>query len=266
MIRGMSPQDPLPPATDATAPASELVQQLQALGWVDHTAIAVLLVFFVLGLFKGLIWQVSRIAILVVAYVVAGRFGHDVAALLGSGPPEQVAQDAMQDAAFAPGEATLYTAYVLLFLVVLVVLSLLSMLIKKLADKAGLSFFDRLGGGMLGVATGACVVLALVFAINMVFPQGQIAEAARSSHSLRFSQQAIEWLGGAVNDDLRSLLQLRPLQPHNGAGAPTPPPVEGQPSRPRPMAPGAIPLPGTPTPAEPTPPQPTGPQPGGGNR
>ncbi|MCB9878525.1 MAG: CvpA family protein [Planctomycetes bacterium] len=275
----MLPQDPVTPAT---APTHEIVQQLQALGWVDHTALAVLLVFFVLGLFKGLIWQVSRIAILVVAYVVAGRFGHDVAALLGSAPPAPSAPAAAADPnasgvdAAQLGDTTLYLAYVLLFVVVLVLLSLLAMLIKKLADKAGLSFFDRLGGGVLGVATGACVVVAMLFLVNMFLPQSPVAEAARSSHSLHYSQKAIDLLGSAVDDDLRSLLQLQPLRgpeplpgapdeppgsPSGDGGGPQQPPENhptqpgpGAPSQPRPMRPGELPLP---APAQPG---------GGGNR
>ena len=218
------PQDvPPPPAS------SDLLQQLQALGWVDHTALAVLAVFFVLGLFKGLIWQVSRIAILVAAYVVAGRFGHDVANALAAaggedasggsaagGPAGGAAADAV-----GPTETTLYLAYVLLFLAVLIALSLLAILVQKLAAKAGLGFFDRLGGGVLGVATGACVVLFGLFVVHMFFPQSQLAAAAESSHSLRLSKRAIDWLGANVPDDLREVFALQPLQapPPGGAGS-----------------------------------------------
>ena len=208
---------------DPTAVASTtdtVVTSLQSLGWVDKTALAVLLVFFVLGLFKGLIWQVSRIGILVAAYIVAGRFGQDVARMLGVKlhEPAPVGAEGAKggtlgaiSAAVPQGETTLYVAYCLLFVGVLIVLSLLAMLIKKLADRAGLGFFDRLGGGVLGVATGACVVLAGVFGIHMFFPSSQLAQAAGESHSLRWSQQAIGWLGEAVDDDLRSVLSLQPL-------------------------------------------------------
>jgi uncharacterized membrane protein required for colicin V production len=216
---------------------NSVVAALQSLGWVDKTALAVLLVFFVLGLFKGLIWQVSRIGILLAAYFVAGRFGHDVAALLGASPSNPVPVGVAGSGTLAlgtpevpQGETTLYVAYCLLFVGVLIVLSLLAMLIKKLADRAGLGFFDRLGGGVLGVATGACVVLAGVFGINMFFPSSNLAQAAGDSHSLRWSQQAISWLGDAVDDDLRSVLALQPLtadgtradrtQPANGDAIP----------------------------------------------
>jgi membrane protein required for colicin V production len=217
--------------SSAAATVNNYVTILQSLGWVDKTALAVLLVFFVLGLFKGLIWQVSRIGILLAAYFVAGRFGHDVASMLDAEPadPVLIGGDGSNTLASAspnlpPAETTIYLAYCLLFVGVLIVLSLLAMLLKKLADRAGLGFFDRLGGGVLGVATGACVVLACVFGINMFFPSSNLAIAAGESHSLAWSQKAIGWLGGVVDNDLRSVLSLQPLEdddpaPNAGAAA-----------------------------------------------
>lgn len=232
----LPPQDPVPPA------APDLLQDLQALTWIDHTALAVVLVFFVIGLFKGLIWQVSRVAILVAAYVVAGRFGGRIAAMLaGAGDNGEPA---------VAGETTLYLAYVLLFLAVLIVLSLLAMLLQKLAAKAGLGFFDRLGGGVVGVATGACVVLFGMFVVQMFFRQSQLALAAEGSYSMRWSQRAIDWLGPRVPDELRVVLELAPLQ--SGMHDPAP-------AAPAPDAP-AVP-PGEPAPDQPAVPPPAVPDP-----
>lgn len=204
----------------AAAAAPHWLSELQHLGWVDHTAIAVLLVFFVLGLFKGLIWQVSRIGILVVAYVAAGRLGATVGGWLLRTPA--VGGDANAPAATDTPETTLYLAYVLIFLVVLVALSLLAMLLQRLARQAGLGFFDRLGGGVLGVATGACVVLFGLFVVNMFFDGSQLANAAESSHALRLSRRAIDLLGDDVPDELRTVIALAPL--HAPAPATTPAP------------------------------------------
>lgn len=237
----LPPQDPVPSA------APDLLQDLQALNWVDHTALAVVLVFFVIGLFKGLIWQVSRVAILVAAYVVAGRFGGRIAAMLaGAGDNGEPA---------AAGETTLYLAYVLVFLLVLIVLSLLAMLLQKLAAKAGLGFFDRLGGGVVGVATGGCVVLFGMFVVQMFFRQSQLALAAEGSYSMRWSQRAIDWLGPRVPDELRVVLELAPLQsgmhdPAHEAPVPGTPeglpgdPVQDQPAIPPPTGPKDPPKPG----------------------
>lgn len=249
------------------AAPGDLLHQLQTVTWVDHTALGVLLVFFVLGLFKGLIWQVSRIAILVAAYVVAGRFGADVANALSRPPlaspaPAHAASPAAElvpvvpnpaagTGVQAPAETTLYLAYVLLFLAVLVVLSFGALLLQKLATKAGLGFFDRLGGGVLGVATGACVVLFGLFVVHMFFRGSQLAMAAEGSHSLRLSKRAIDWLGPRVPDELREVFALVPLHsaaadPQDDSLAPLPgtsPDPGGPVVLPPPGVPGSTPVP-----------------------
>ncbi len=265
------------PAPIAQAPDPSLLEALQQIGWVDRTALAVLLVFFVIGLFKGLIWQVSRVAILVLAYYVAGQFGHPVADWLrqtplatsapetrpsvppdaarpaDAGAAEAVATTAPNEpvdasvvarpAASPEADTTLYLAYVLIFLVVLVLLSLLALALQKLVRSAGLGFFDRLGGGVLGVATGACIVLFGISLVHMFFRGSQLAEAAEHSHSLRLSQRAVAALGAVVPDDLRSVFDLAPLRP-DAAPAAGPPP----------MTPVPADLPGDPEPPPPAPP------------
>jgi uncharacterized membrane protein required for colicin V production len=197
------------PAAGGSVPGAADVQhamhELATLTWVDHTALAVLLVFFVIGLFKGLIWQVSRI--LAAAYVVSCRFGNDLAALFARTPA--VGGDA---SAPAPTETTLYLAYVLLFLAVLVALSLLAIVLQRLADKAGLTFFNRLGGGLVGVGTGGAVVLFALFVVHMFFGGSPLAEAAERSYARRLSRQAIDLLGPRVPDELRAVFDLPALR------------------------------------------------------
>jgi uncharacterized membrane protein required for colicin V production len=230
-----------------TTQTPELLHQLQQLGWVDHTALAVLLVFFVIGLFKGLIWQVSRIAILVLAYVAAGRFGGAVGEWFARTPA--LGGDAARAASDTP-DTTRYLAYVLIFLVVLVAMSLLAMLLQRLAQKAGLGFFDRLGGGLLGVATGGCVVLFGLYVVNMFFHGSQLAQAAETSRALQLSRRAIDLLGQGVPDELRTVIALAPLRSKTTAPADANATGVGLPVDA--TAPAAEPLPSTgePTPAD----------------
>jgi membrane protein required for colicin V production len=231
------PQDALGQAS--TNP--DVLQQLQTLGYVDYTALGVLLVFFVIGLFKGLIWQVSRIAILVAAYVVAGRWGTEVATLLAGTPVGGTV-----DGGTTASDTTIYLAYTLLFVTVLVALSLLAILVQKLARKAGLGFFDRLGGGVVGIATGACVVLFGMFVVHMFFRNSPLASAAEASQSMHWSRRAIDALGDKVPDDLRQVFKLPQLHPTQ--------PASDDPSRPAPTpgatGPGAVPQPGQRPPVE----------------
>jgi hypothetical protein len=61
----------------------------------------------------------------------------------------------------------------------------------------------------------------MVFAVHMYFPGRKLAAAAESSHALGLSQKAIDWLGRAVDTDLRAVLELQPLAPTDDTGAGT---------------------------------------------
>jgi uncharacterized membrane protein required for colicin V production len=169
------------------------------LGWIDATALGVLAVFCVLGLFKGLIWQVSRVAILVAAYYGAMEFGGPFAEVLiawtHTGPEPPTADQDMTAQCIA---------HVLLFLFVLVGLSLFALLLQSLAKKAGLGFYDRLFGGVLGAATGALVVLVLMTGVLLFMPpESRVSVAAHDSHSLRLLKDGIAELGPATPPALR---------------------------------------------------------------
>lgn len=171
----------------------------QDLGWVDASAIGVCAVFCVLGVFKGMIWQVSRVAILVAAYYGALEFGE---------PLSETLLDWTHTGPDAPTGDQVLTAqciaHVLLFLLVLVGLSLFALFLQSLARKAGLGFYDRLFGGALGAATGALVVLVLMTGVLLFLPpQSRVAMAAHESHSLRLLQDGISELGGVAPPALR---------------------------------------------------------------
>jgi len=205
----------------AALPPADVVSTLQQLGWIDITAISLLAVFFLLGLFKGFLWQVSRVAILVVAYAAAARLGQGLSEVLvgwtATGPGQPSADQR---------ETAFYVACVLIFLGVLVVLSLLALLLQSLVRKAGMGFYDRLGGGVVGVATGGVVVLFLLTGVFMFFPNSNVALAAESSHSLRLSRQAMTTLDRVLPPELqRVLLPATAVDPAHGPGPAVPLPA-----------------------------------------
>lgn len=177
---------------------------LQSLGWVDLTALGILGLFFLIGLWKGLVWQVSRVIILAASVWMASRWGRGLGNLYsswcaGDPTPQQV-------------QTANYLAYATVFLAVLVVLSLLALAVQNFVKKAGMTFFDRLGGGVFGVVTGAVGFVCLLTAAKMFLPGSSVVMAAEDSRSLLYARQGVERLGEVVPDDLRVLYELPRLR------------------------------------------------------
>ena len=182
-----------------------------ALGWIDVTALSVLGVFFILGAFKGFLWQVSRVGILMLAYIGAVELAQPVAGLLANVTQTEGTVPTAQQS-----DTSFYIACVLIFLTILISLSLLATLLQKLLKKAGLSFYDRLGGGVLGVCTGAFVVLLSMMLLQMFLPEARVTVAAERSQSMRWTRSAIDMLGDAVPPEVKQLFapQSEPPQPN----------------------------------------------------
>jgi membrane protein required for colicin V production len=259
-----APIGPAPPGHGLTdhvpgpTPTGAAIDALQHLGWIDITALSLLAVFFVVGLFKGFVWQVSRVAILVVAYGTAAQLGDRLGDQLlrwtvssPNGPsPEQ-------------RETAFYVGCVLIFLGVLIVLSLIALLLQKLVDRAGLSFFNRLGGGVVGIGTGSVVVLFLMTLVLMFFPRSAIARAAESSHSLQFSRWTMDRLASVLPPELHKVFEpaaeargpaMQPMPTVPGGAAPANAPKDASfpkqslqdPKAPAPPVPPPVPPPGQP--------------------
>jgi membrane protein required for colicin V production len=198
-VPGPTPIGPTPTGSTTTGAA---IDALQHLGWIDITALSLLGVFIVVGLFKGFLWQVSRVAILVMAYGTAAQFG------------DRLGEQLLQWTVSSPNgpspdqrETAFYVGCVLIFLGVLIVLSLLALLLQKLVTRAGMGFFDRLFGGVVGIGTGSVVVLFLMTLVLMFFPRSAIAKAAESSHSLQFSRWAMDRLAGVLPPELHKVFE-----------------------------------------------------------
>lgn len=198
----MQPQDSSSTLTNQpvgeTTALDAFGELLANLGWVDWTAMAILVVFFVLGLFKGLVWQASRVTILILAYLFAGIYGEDLSELTGTWLSNDVAP-----------ELPLYLAYIMIFLSVLVTVTLIAYFLQKLINASGLSFYNRVGGGFLGIATGGLVVLALLTAVHMIHSAldrgANVAVAAEKSHSSRISKDILSFASQVLPEDWSGL-------------------------------------------------------------
>ena len=128
-------------------------------------------------------------------------------------------------------ELPLYISWFMLFLAVLVSVALLARLIQRLVEHAGFGWANRIGGGMLGFATGGLVVMGLLTAVHMLndsLGTGEslvrAAERSRSraiSHDvLRLASRVLpdEWRDGP--DGWRALLRDPELEAQSEPGGP----------------------------------------------
>ena len=156
---------------------------LAAVGWLDWTLLAVLLVSIAVGLWRGFVFEALSLAGWVVAWIAAHWGAPRLAPHLPVGTPGGALNHA----------AALAAA----FLAVLLAWALLARLVRLALRASPLSAVDRALGAGFGLLRGAVLLLALASVVLMT--------PARHSASWRDSRGAL-WLDAA-------LLTLKPLLP-----------------------------------------------------
>ncbi len=131
-------------------PAVATVASIATIDWV---LLAVLGLSLLVGLWRGLVFEVLSVLGWVAAFFLAQWFAPDVAALL----PLSSASQSIRYAA----------AFVLTFIVAVFVAGLLASIVRKMVAAVGLRPVDRLLGGVFGLVRGLVLLLAVAVAISM---------------------------------------------------------------------------------------------------
>ena len=129
-------------------------ESLQDLAWGDMLGLVIIGTFFLLGLWRGLWWQVVRLVGVVASVAIARAFTPRLA------PEIKVRFQDLSEAVIDGG------TWCALFVASLLAASLLGMLGKRALEGMQLTLLDRVGGGVAGLLTGAN--LHAVFMIGMV--------------------------------------------------------------------------------------------------
>lgn len=184
-------------------------QNLDPISWIDLTSAAMLLVFLVLGFFRGFLWQMSRLVSLLLAWILANQFHVDLTSFF---------QNKM--GLFEGTDYATYISFFVIFIGVLVLLSVLTIVLEKFVEKLHLTFYNRVGGGLLGVLQGVGLLLAAVGLIYLITPaESALAKEVGSSRTGRFARVVVKNLDGFLSDDIMVLYGLK---------APVPPLPKGQ--------------------------------------
>lgn len=120
---------------------------------LDWIFLAVLGASLLLGLWRGLVYEVLSVLGWAVSFYAAQWLAPDVAAML----PLQSLSDPLRYAA----------AFVLIFVAALFAWGLLAFVVKKLVEAVGLRPIDRVLGAVFGVLRGVILLLAAAVVVNM---------------------------------------------------------------------------------------------------
>jgi membrane protein required for colicin V production len=120
---------------------------------IDWVLLAVLVLSLLVGLWRGLVFEVLSLLGWVAAFFLAQWFAPDVATWL----PMSSATQPIRYAA----------AFVLTFIASVFVAGLLASIVRKMVTAVGLRPVDRLLGGVFGVLRGWVLLLAATVAIGM---------------------------------------------------------------------------------------------------
>ena len=127
--------------------------------WIDGVLLAVLVFSGLLGVWRGLVYEVLSVAVWVAAFVLAQAYASQAAAWL----PLQGFTVPLQLAA----------GFSLVFMVTAFVGGLLAWLVKHLVDSVGLRPVDRVLGAAFGLLRGLLILLALAVVVSMTPLQRQ---------------------------------------------------------------------------------------------
>jgi membrane protein required for colicin V production len=123
---------------------------MAALDWVF---LAIMAASFLLGAWRGLVYEVLSVVAWIAAFVLAQWFAPDVAGMLPMGQAPQAAKYA--------------AAFVLVFIVVVFAGGLVAWSVKKIVEAVGLRPVDRALGAGFGLLRGVVLVLAIAIVVNM---------------------------------------------------------------------------------------------------
>ncbi|MDP3834569.1 MAG: CvpA family protein [Hydrogenophaga sp.] len=124
----------------------------------DWVLLGALLLSVLLGLWRGLVYEVLSVAGWVAAFVLAQALADEVGAWLpmdGLSPPLRVA-----------------AGFVLVFIAVAFAAGLAAWLVQKLVASVGLRPVDRVLGGAFGLLRGVVILLAVALVVSMTQLQG----------------------------------------------------------------------------------------------
>ena len=119
----------------------------------DYVALTIVVASVVISTLRGLVKEVLSLVAWLAAFVIANRYGADMAALLPQVVPA--------------GTVRLVAGFGILFVGTLLLSSLVNVAIAHIITASGLKVVDRGLGGLFGFARGVLIVMTLVIVAGL---------------------------------------------------------------------------------------------------
>lgn len=143
--------------------------------WIDWVGLGLVLLFLVLGVRHGLVWQVTRLIGMLLAVYVARTLSPELAPRF---------QSVLQHSDIQLSEKVcLGVLWVLVFGASLLVAALVGMLGKRALEAVQLGTMDRVGGGMAGAFTGVVLHCVLLLFLTSLTTEDWMSRTMRGSAS-----------------------------------------------------------------------------------
>jgi membrane protein required for colicin V production len=163
---------------------------MPSLGWVDGVLLVVLAISVVVGLWRGLVFEVLSLVGWIAAFIAAQAFAPSLAAAVPLGVPG--------------GALNHGIAFVIAFVLALVVWALASRLVRMVIHATPLQPVDRALGGVFGLARGAVLLLAI--ATVVLLSPAQRSAAWQRSHGAAWLATALQGLKPVLPDAIAQRL------------------------------------------------------------
>jgi len=178
--------------------SQSVLTTLRELAPLDLVGLGLIAVLIVLGIWRGLWWQVIRLVGLALAVALARVFSPEVA---------QWTQE------FWPSlepRSSHGIAWVSVFVLTLGAASILGLLGQRLIEAMQLGVANRIGGGVIGAVTGVLVHLALLVMLCQLAPEGFVSRYVAGTYSELLVQEAGQrWrvvLGAEAADEVNRVI------------------------------------------------------------
>lgn len=145
---------------------------MSGINWVDYIIIGVFLFSVLAGLMRGVVKEVVSVLSWLAAFIFASIFSSRLAAsFTGSESVQsavgQAGSTIGMDASQPVSIVATGLSFIGIFIVVVMIGSMLGYIMTRTIEGGGISFVNRILGGVFGLARGFLVVLLMVFLVDM---------------------------------------------------------------------------------------------------